>query len=111
MNCETREEQGITIAALSGDVDLQSSPEVRKILIECVDQGKSLVVDLSGVGYIDSSGVASLVESFQRSRKHGHGFVLVAVSEGALRVLKLARLDKVFTICDTLEEGLSSLSK
>ena len=110
MNYETKEEQGVTVVSLSGDVDLQSSPEARKILIECVDKGKSLIVDLSGVGYIDSSGVASLVESFQRSRKNGHGFVLVAVSEGALRVLKLARLDKVFTICDTLEDGLASIS-
>lgn len=110
MEHEIRDEQGVNIVSFSGDVDLQSSPEARKVLISCVDQGKSLLVDLSGVGYIDSSGVASLVESFQRSRKHGLGFVLVAVSDGALRVLKLARLDKVFTICDTVEDGLANIA-
>jgi anti-sigma B factor antagonist len=64
------------------------------------------VVDLSGIGYIDSSGVASLVEGFQTARKGGHNLVLASVSDGALRVLKLARLDKVFTICDSIEDGL-----
>ena len=68
-----------------------------------------MLVDLSAVNYIDSSGVASLVESLQMARKKGTALVLVAVSEGAMRVLKLARLDKVFTICDTIDDGLKEI--
>ena len=68
-----------------------------------------VLVDLSGVGYIDSSGVASLVESLQSARKTGSNLILVAVSEGARRVLELARLDKVFTICDTVEDGIAQV--
>jgi anti-sigma B factor antagonist len=109
MNHDINEEGGAVIVALEGDVDLQSSPDARKVLLECVARKKPVLVDLSGVGYIDSSGVASLVESLQTARKGGSTLVLVSVSDGARRVLELARLDKVFTICDTIEDGLAQV--
>ena len=109
MKHEIREETAGVVVSFEGDVDLQTSPDARKVLLECVNQGKSVVVDLSKVGYIDSSGVASLVESFQSARKGGRNLVLASVSEGALRVLKLARLDKVFTICESVEDGLAAI--
>ncbi|MCH8236748.1 MAG: STAS domain-containing protein [Proteobacteria bacterium] len=109
MEHEIKEEGDAIIVAFSGDVDLESSPAARKILLECVGKHKPVLVDLSKVGYIDSSGVASLVESLQSARKKGSDLLLVAVSEGALRVLQLARLDKVFTICDSIEDGLGRI--
>ena len=60
--------------------------------------------------YIDSSGVASLVECLQNAKKAGQKLALVSVSEGALRVLQLARLDRVFMICDKVEDGLTALT-
>ena len=110
MNYQTREEQGAIVVQLEGDVDLQSSPDARKVLLETVGKGMPILVDLSQVGYIDSSGVASLVESFQAARKAGQDLILVSVSDGAKRVLELARLDKVFTICDTLDDGIAAIS-
>ena len=109
MNYQTREEHDATVVAFEGDVDLQSSPDARKVLLEMVGKGQPIMVDLSEVGYIDSSGVASLVESFQAARKSGQDLVLISVSDGAKRVLELARLDKVFTICDTLEDGIAAI--
>ncbi len=109
MEHEIREEQGATVVAFQGDVDLQSSPEARKALLEAVAMGSGVLVDLSGVDYIDSSGVASLVESYQKARKQSQGYVLVSVSEGARRVLELARLDKVFTLCDSISDGLEEI--
>ncbi len=109
MNHEIKEQGGAVIVALEGDVDLQSSPDARKVLLECVGRKMPVLVDLSGVGYIDSSGVASLVESLQSARKAGSNLILVSVSEGARRVLELARLDKVFTICDTVEDGIAQV--
>jgi anti-sigma B factor antagonist len=98
MPFEVRQQDGITVVGLTGDVDLQTSPAVRQKLLECLEKHNKLVVDLSSVAYIDSSGVASLVEAFQVSRKKGANFSLAAVSPAAMRVLSLARLDKVFTI-------------
>ena len=98
------------VIAFTGDIDLQTSPDARKALLGLVGKGRPILVDLAGVGYIDSSGVASLVECLQSARKSGQKFALVSVSEGALRVLQLARLDRVFTICATVEDGVSAVS-
>jgi anti-sigma B factor antagonist len=96
------------VISLEGDVDLQSSPDARGVLLEAVEQNARVVVDLSAVSYIDSSGIAALVEALQRSRqrKDGAALALAAVSDPVLRVLKLARLDRVFTIYPTLADVL-----
>ena len=109
MKHEISEQQGAVVVALEGDVDLSTSPEARRVLLDAVRKGRPVIVDLAGVTYIDSSGVASLVESLQSARKAGCEFALAAVSEPARRVLELARLDKVFTIHETREAGLASI--
>ncbi|NVJ58783.1 MAG: STAS domain-containing protein [Gammaproteobacteria bacterium] len=83
---------------LNGEIDLERSPEARKVLLECLENTQHLVVDLAEVDYIDSSGVASLVEALQTSRKKNIEFALTNLSDPAMKVLKLARLDKVFKI-------------
>ena len=98
-----REEGERLVVSFQGDLDLQSSPEARRVLLECVGRSKSLLVDLSAVPYLDSSGVASLVEAYQLSRSQGTSFGLVSVSPRAMRVLELARLDKVFAIHSSLD--------
>ena len=108
MEYSKREESGAQVVSFKGDIDLQSSPEVRKVLISAVDEGSTVLVDLSGVDYIDSSGVASMLESFQNARKKNQEYVLVSVSDAAMRVLQLARLDKVFTISDSVEDALKA---
>ena len=60
----------------------------------------------AGVAVIDSSGVATFLEAYQGARKNEGIFVLAAVGETVLRVLKLARLDGVFTLADSVAEGL-----
>ncbi len=106
MSHTVREERGRSIVALEGEVDLESSPEVRAILLEQVGAGRPVLVDMARVAYIDSSGIASLVEAFQLARKQGSEFGLVCVSDAALRVLQLARLETVFAIHQTLGEAL-----
>lgn len=108
MSCEAEDRQGATVVSLSGEIDLQTSPDVRKFLLKYLSQGKNLVVDMSAVGYIDSSGVASLVEAYQTARKKGNRFALAQVGPAALRVLQLARLDRVFTIFPSVEEALAA---
>lgn len=83
---------------LTGEIDLDSSPTARRVLLESVDRHPAVHVDMSAVDYIDSSGVASLVEALQRARKKSVDFHLVQVSDATLKVLALARLDKVFSI-------------
>ena len=108
MGLETRVVDGTAVVALTGDVDLQSSPAVRQQLLSSFDNYSRVVVDLAGVTYIDSSGVASLVEAFQLARKKGGYFALVSVSAAVMRVLSLARLDRVFAIHPTVEAAVAA---
>ncbi|MBF0188712.1 MAG: STAS domain-containing protein [Magnetococcales bacterium] len=107
-HAETRDD--VVVVLFEGDIDLDSSPAARKILLGHVEAKMPVVVDLSKVTYIDSSGIASLVEAFQTSRKHGQPFALAAVSSSALRVFKLARLDTVFSIAETVEEAITGIN-
>jgi anti-sigma B factor antagonist len=106
MNVETREVGGATVVRLSGDVDLQHSPRLRKTLMELMMEHQPVVVDMSGVSYIDSSGIASLVEAYQTARRNAGRFTLASISQPAMRVLQLARLDKVFAIAPTVEAAV-----
>ena len=97
-----QDDQSQRVVKLQGDVDLEHSPKVRKTLLDAVAKAGGILVDLSEVTYIDSSGIACLVEALQTARSKGAGFGLVAVSMQAMRVLELARLDMVFNIHDDL---------
>jgi len=103
MTYEVRESGNMAVVALEGDVDLEKSPTARKVLLECVERGRDVIVDMASVTYIDSSGIASLVEALQAARRQGTAFALAAVSASARRVLELARLDTVFTIHPTVD--------
>jgi anti-sigma B factor antagonist len=110
MQISIRRVDNAAIVDVSGDIDLASSPEVRKALLHEVRDNRRprVVMNLSEVRYIDSSGVASLVEGLKASRDIGSRFMLVGLSGPAREVLQLSRLVKVFEIYDTEGEALAA---
>lgn len=99
-----------TILDVSGNIDMSNSPEVRKVLLhELREKGVSRVVlNLSRVDYIDSSGVASLVEGLKASRESGSRFLLFGLSDSAREVLKISRLLKLFEVFDNEAQAMGS---
>ena len=83
---------------LTGEIDMDRSPEVRKALVAAVGQGRALTVDMAGVDYMDSSGIACLVLAYQQANTARLDFELANVQPRVRKVLELARLDKVFRI-------------
>ena len=108
MEYEITDKSGACVVTFKGEVDLESSPAAREVLLKCLENTGKVIVDLSEVTYIDSSGVASLVEALQAAKKNGSQFALAASSEPTRRVLELARLDKVFTMYDSVDEGVNT---
>ena len=82
----------------TGEIDLSNSQGLRKTILAALKSSQKVSVDLSEVNYIDSSGIASLVEGLQFSKSNNKEFVLTNPSKQVKAIMELARLDKVFTI-------------
>ena len=93
-----------SIIELEGEIDLYCSPDTRKVILKELKNGDDMLIDLSKVSYIDSSGIACLVEGYQVANEKKIKFALLGVSQSALNVLKLARLDNVFKIYNSIDE-------
>ncbi len=110
MNISTRKLENATIVDVIGDITLYNSPEVRKSLLGTLrEPGVSrVIVNLGKVNYIDSAGIASLVEGLKVSRDLKRGFALYGLSPTAREVLQLTRLLKVFEVHDTEQDALDA---
>jgi len=98
----------VSVVHVKGDIDLRSSPELRAAILDLYEKRgqEKVVLDLAGVKYIDSSGIASLVEGLQEAKKRNAKFVLCALNDAPRHVLELTRLTKVFEITGTVDEAL-----
>lgn len=110
MQISSRQLDKTTIFDVSGDIDLANSPAVRKAVLREVREIRTpkVVMNLSKVRYIDSSGVASLVEGLKASRDVGSRFILFGLSTSAREVLQLSRLLKIFEVYDNEEQALAA---
>jgi anti-sigma B factor antagonist len=108
MDISTRQSGTATIVDVIGDITLYNSPQVRKVLLELLKDKKAprVIVNLERVRYIDSAGVASLVEGLKLSRDLKSTFALFGLSRTAREVLELTRLIKVFEVYNNEEEAL-----
>ncbi len=108
MEMSTRQFDTATILDVVGDITLYNSPGVRKMLLDLLKGKKAarLIINLERVRYIDSAGVASLVEGLKLSRELKSGFALFGLTRGTREVLELTRLIKVFEVYETEEDAL-----
>ena len=103
----SRSEGDFTIVAVVGEVDLYSSPKMREAVLSGLSRKRpNVVVDLSGVSYMDSSGIATLVEALQVTRKHSGRLVLAGLTERVREVFELTRLHSVFELVPTVEDAI-----
>lgn len=87
------------IVALEGEIDLHESPQIREALAPLIAcKTPRLLIDLSGVSYIDSSGLAVFIDAMQRMQSYGGKLVLFGIGETVRKIFQIARLDQVFDI-------------
>ena len=112
MNISTRQSGHATIVDINGDVTLYNSPEIRKVLMDALNKKgmERVVVNMSGVNYIDSAGVASLVEGLKLARSLKNAFALYGLNKHPREVLELTRLIKVFEIYDSENEAVNGVA-
>ncbi len=101
----SRREGDTAILSPVGDIDINSQPILSAAIKQIqTDSGLvRLVIDLAGVGYMDSSGVATLVQALQTARKKSTKLVLAAPQPRVMTILQIARLDTVFRVVADVE--------
>jgi anti-sigma B factor antagonist len=102
MNVQVEEKGETTIVHLRGDLDIGNSDRARKEILSLLEAGdkKRFIIDLSQVRYVDSTGVATLVNALKVSRDKHVELALAGVNGTVKEVLGLSRLIKIFDIID-----------
>lgn len=104
-------EAGIPVVSIKGDIDLESSPKLREFLkTKSVAKCTKLLLDFSAVSYIDSSGLATLIEYFQATQPFKGKLALSALSPRVRNVFEIVRLEQIFSLHPDNTSALAALN-
>ena len=99
------------VLELRGDIDLNEKPKVAAQLEPLIErQITGIVIDLSHVVYVDSSGLAIFIDALQRVQQYGGRLALAGLQENVRLVFQISKLDKVFKIFDDSQSALAAVS-
>jgi anti-sigma B factor antagonist len=100
---------GVTVVSVDGEVDVYSSPALRDRLSDLLDGGAStVVVDLSAVSFLDSTGLGTLVGALNRAEKLGGRLPIVCPQDRLLKLFRITGLDTVFSIHDSVAAAIAA---
>lgn len=103
ISCDQKD--GKTIVHIRGEVDMHKSPELEKVLDELTQKKTNeIIVNLSQTFYLDSSGIATLVECLRKVRAYDGKFYLIELNEKIKPIFEIMRLEKVFAIHSSLSD-------
>jgi anti-sigma B factor antagonist len=107
----SRAGRGCTVVRVAGDLDLASAPDLRAGLQQAVDDGgDTIVLDLAGVPFIDSSGLGTIVLTYKDLQQRAGRLCLAAVQPFVLKVLELTSVDRLVSIYDSVEAAEDDLA-
>ena len=107
MEVKTFEKEGVLVFQVDGEINISSSPELKKQFEK--QTSKKVVVDLLKVAYIDSSGLATLVEILKRTKSQSGSLVLSGLSDKVKSLFEITKLDKLFLVSATQDEAVSRI--
>jgi anti-sigma B factor antagonist len=106
LDIEVREEHGVVIAAVTGEIDVSNSAQLRERLFELADNGGTLIVDLNRVAFIDSAGLGALVGTSRRAAEHGGILLAVCAQPQPRKLLWMTGVDKRIPLSATVAGAL-----
>jgi anti-sigma B factor antagonist len=111
VDVSTREGDSQDVVVLCGVLDVVDAVSVAAALSAVAARGREIIVDLAGLAFMDSSGVAALVHGRKQARLAGGELLLAAPQPEVLRVLTLTRLIDVFGVCASVDEAAANVSR
>jgi anti-sigma B factor antagonist len=106
MKISVRDAGEAKIVEVEGDVDLGTSPDLRRTLFDALHRSHKLALNLAAIRYIDSSGIATLIEVLKDSQRLGKEFVLYGLSPAVQHVFRLTHVIRIFQVFNTEQEAL-----
>ena len=107
LGLSTRVEGDKSVIAVSGELDVFTAPSLDESLAESIDAGRvNLIVDLSDVTFLDSTGLGSMVKGLKRAKEQGGSLRVVASSERIVKVFRITGLDQAMSLTDSLSDIL-----
>ena len=107
MNIAQERHNDVAVCIVEGDINIHSSVELRKVFDALIKGNtKKLLVDLAGVSYVDSSGLATLIEMLQRLKKIGGSLRVCGMVDKVKNVFEITKVYKLFSIYDTRTAAL-----
>lgn len=104
-----RVEKDVTVVKVTGEIDVFSSPRLREMLLDVIENGGlHLVVDLGDVTFLDSTGLGVLVGIFHRLRGRSGTMSFVGANDRVRRVFHVTQLTKIFVLYDSLEDAIAA---
>jgi anti-sigma B factor antagonist len=105
-------QEGIEIFALEGEIDLHYAPVLRSLFHAKIKaHAPVLVLDLAKVDYIDSSGLATIIEYFRDAAKHGGILCLTSLHENLKTAFQIVGLDRAIPAFETMDEAVAALKR
>ena len=112
LKVETRQLDGVTVVSCHGRIILgEESAGMRETLKRALTSSRQLVLDLSGVSYIDSSGLGTLVGVYSSARAAGADIKLAGLNQRLRDLLQITKLVTVFEVYDTVQEAVAALKQ
>ena len=108
MKISIRDVGDAKVVVVEGDVDLGTSPVFRSTLFETLPLAEKLALNLEAIRYIDSSGIATLIEVLKDSQRLNKEFVLFGLSPAVQEVFRLTHVVRIFRVYDTEQEALEA---
>ncbi|MDP8264659.1 MAG: STAS domain-containing protein [Candidatus Aceula lacicola] len=111
MEINIQKSSDVVLCAIIGEININNSPDLRKAFDKFISENeKKVVVDFSEVPYVDSSGLATLIEMFQRLKKIDGHLKLSHLDQKVKNIFEITKLNKLFEIYDLKEKAIEDFN-
>jgi len=112
LDYEVRRVSGFPVLGVTGEIDIYTAPLFKQAVVNLVSEGnQNVIIDLSGVTFMDSSGFGTLLGATKRLRPTGGGLHLASPNSTIQRMLRLTRLDSIMQIHDSVDAAVQSVQE
>lgn len=106
---DSEEFDDVVVLGLTGELDLSTAPSLRQRLLAIGDEGKSIVLDLAGVSFADSTTLGVFVTAHKRLTEQGRRLAIANPVPGIRQILEITNLDGVIAVCGTRSDAIAQV--